>query len=263
VTAPRWNVLVLAAGRGPDDPMAKAYQVTHKCLVEVGGEAMLKRVVRTLLASPEIASVTVSIEKKELLADALGPLAARVAFVAAGESAARSALAVLPEKAEYPWLITTGDHPLLTLEMLRYFLDAAAGSGADLCAGLARTETILARFPNARRTYLVFGPDRVSGCNLFALTSPAARKALAFWHDLERVRKKPWRLIGAFGPTALLRFFTGMLTLDSAFALASRRLGLTARPVLMPFAEAAVDVDKPADKELAERILREREILPA
>jgi CTP:molybdopterin cytidylyltransferase MocA len=263
VTVPRWNVLVLAAGRGPDDPMAKAYHVSHKCLVEVGGEPMLKKVVQTLLACFEIASVTVSIENKELLAEALGPFAAKVAFLRSGESAARSALAALPEQAEYPWLITTGDHPLLTVEMLHYFLDAAAGSGADLCAGLARAETILARFPDARRTYLTFGPDRVSGCNLFALTSPAARRALAFWHDLDNVRKKPWRLIGAFGPMALLGFFTGTLTLAGAFALASRRLGLEARPVLMPFAEAAVDVDKPSDKELAERILRERETLPA
>jgi CTP:molybdopterin cytidylyltransferase MocA len=256
-------VLVLAAGRGPDDPMAKAYGVTHKCLIEIGGEPMLKRVVQTLLAASEIASVTVSIEKHELLADALGPLAAKVAFLTSRESAARSALAALPERADYPWLITTGDHPLLTSEMLRYFLAAAASPGADLFVGLARAETILARFPDARRTYLSFGRDRVSGCNLFALTSPSAGKALAFWHDLEKVRKKPWRLIGAFGPAALLRFFTGTLALDSAFDLASRRLGLRARPVLMPFAEAAVDVDKPADKELAERILREREALPA
>jgi hypothetical protein len=43
----------------------------------------------------------------------------------------------------------------------------------------------------------------------------------------------------------------------------SRRLDLTARPVLMPFAEAAVDVDKPEDKELAERIFIERQSLPA
>lgn len=263
MTAPRWNVLVLAAGRGLDDPMAKAYQVTHKCLVEIGGEPMLKRVVGTLLSSSDVASITVSIEDRKLLDAALGPMSAKVAFLASGESAARSALLALPENAEFPWLITTGDHPLLTVEMLRYFLAEAARSGADLSAGLARAETILARFPDARRTYLTFGPDRVSGCNLFALTSPRARKALAFWHDLEKVRKQPWRLIGAFGPVALLRFLTRTLTLDSAFALASRRLGLTARPVLMPFAEAAVDVDKPADKELAERILDERKTLPA
>lgn len=243
--------------------MAKAFGVTHKCLVEIGGEPMLERVIRTLLSSSEIASITVSIETRQLLDETLGTLAREVTFLPSAESAARSALAALPENAEFPWLITTGDHPLLTLEMLQYFLGEATKSGADLSAGLARAETILARFPEARRTYLKFGPDRVSGCNLFALMSPRARKALAFWHDLENVRKQPWRLIGAFGSVALLRFLTGTFTLDSAFALASRRLDLVARPVLMPFAEAAVDVDKPDDKELAEKILRERLSLPA
>ena len=243
--------------------MARAYGVTHKCLVEIGGEPMLKRVVDTLLASPDVASVTVSIERRELLDETLGSRAGDVRFLASAESAARSTLAALSETAPFPWLITTGDHPLLTLEMLRHFLTEATQSGADLCAGLARAETILARFPEARRTYLKFGPDRVSGCNLFALTSPRARKAVAFWHDLEKLRKQPWRLIGAFGPVALVRFFTGTLTLDSAFAQASRRLDLVARPVLMPFAEAAVDVDKPDDKELAEKIWRERQGLPA
>lgn len=262
MTAPVWNVLVLAAGRGPDDPMAKAYGVTHKCLIEVGGEPMLARVVRTLLAEPGIGSINVCIETRRLLDEGLGPLAGKVDFLAPQESAARSALAAVTAKPQFPWLITTGDHPLLTSEMLHYFLGQAAKSGADLCAGLATAETILARFPEAKRTFLTFGRDRVSGCNLFALTSERALKALAFWHHLESVRKKPWRLIGAFGPVALLRFAAGMLTLDSAFALASRRLDLEAQPVLMPFAEAAVDVDKPEDKELAEKILNERK-LPA
>jgi GTP:adenosylcobinamide-phosphate guanylyltransferase len=243
--------------------MAKAFGVTHKCLIEIAGQPMLKRVVETLSASPDIASISVSIERQALLDQALGPRSHDVRFIMSAESAAHSALAALPEDTSFPWLITTGDHPLLTPTMLQYFLTEAAKSHADLCAGLARAETIVARFPEARRTYLKFGADRVSGCNLFALMSPRARKALAFWHDLEKVRKKPWRLIGAFGPLALLRFLTGTLTLDSAFVLASRRLDLTARPVLMPFADAAVDVDKPDDKELAEKIFAERSSLPA
>ena len=263
MTAPAWNVLVLAAGRGPDDPMAKAYRVTHKCLVEVGGEKMLARVVRTLQAHPAVKSISVVIETRQLLAEALGSQADKVGFLAPQESAARSALAALRASPHFPWLITTGDHPLLTAEMLDYFFTEAAGYDADLSAGLASAQTILARFPDAKRTFLTFGRDRVSGCNLFALTSERAFSALDFWHDLEKIRKKPWRLVGAFGPVALFRFATGMLSLDSAFALASRRLGLVARPVLMPFAEAAVDVDKPADKELAERIVAERRTSPA
>ena len=262
MTLPAWNVLVLAAGRGPDDPMAKAYQVTHKCLVEVGGEKMLSRVVRTLDAHPAVKSIHVVIETRQLLEQALGPRAGQVTFLSPQDSAAHSALAAVQANPDFPWLITTGDHPLLTAGMLDYFFTEAAGYDADLSAGLASAETILARFPEAKRTFLKFGRDRVSGCNLFALTSQRAFTALAFWHDLEKIRKKPWRLIGAFGPMALFRFATGMLSLDSAFALASRRLGLTARPVLMPFAEAAVDVDKPQDKELAEKIFAERSRLP-
>ena len=72
------------------------------------------------------------------------------------------------------------------------------------------------------------------------------------------MRKKPWRLVAAFGIAPLIGFLTGSLTLDKAFAIISRRLGLIASPVIMPFAEAAIDVDKPADKDLAESILAAR-----
>ena len=101
--------------------MAKAYGVTHKCLIEIDGEPMLERVIKTLLSSPEIKSVNVSIEEKDLLANALGPPARDVRFLRSGESAARSALAAIQENSEFPWLITTGDHPLLTVEMLHSF----------------------------------------------------------------------------------------------------------------------------------------------
>jgi hypothetical protein len=68
-------------------------------------------------------------------------------------------------------------------------------------------------------------------------------------------------MMAAFGPYALLRFAIGNLNLAQAFAIASRRIGVVARPVVLPFADAAVDVDKPADKELAEEILRRRAAL--
>jgi hypothetical protein len=123
---------------------------------------------------------------------------------------------------------------------------------------LARDTVILEAYPQAKRTFLKFGPDRVSGCNLFALRTAHALKAVELWQSLDQARKKPWRLIAAFGPTALWRFGFGKLTLDSAFALASRKLAISAKPVLMPFAEAAIDVDKPADLELAEAILKSR-----
>lgn len=251
-----WKTLVLAAGRGPDDPMARAYGVTHKCLVEVGGRPMLARVIETLLASPEIASIAISIEDAAIARTALGELYGKVTIVPSSATAPASVRAVLEQGA--PLFVTTADHPLLTTEMVAYFLAQATGANADLAVGLATAETILAAYPDARRTFIPLGRTRVSGCNLFALRTSRARSALDFWQNLEQMRKRPLKIIGAFGPLAIARFILGGFDHDSAFRAASKRLGLTARPVLMPFAEAAVDVDKPADKELAEAILARR-----
>jgi hypothetical protein len=50
----------------------------------------------------------------------------------------------------------------------------------------------------------------------------------------------------------------GTLSLDEVFRTVSRRLEFIAKPILLPFAEAAIDVDKPSDLELAETILEQR-----
>jgi GTP:adenosylcobinamide-phosphate guanylyltransferase len=251
-----WDALLLAAGRGPDDPMAKAYGVTHKCLVKVGGKPMLARVVENLLAAPEIATISISIEDAAIARKALGDSYGKVMIVPSRSSPPASIRAVLETRS--PIFVTTADHPLLTGEMISHFLVHAGSKDADMAVGLATAETILAAYPEAKRTFLPLGRSRVSGCNLFAFNSKRAFAALDFWQRLEQMRKRPLKLIGAFGPGAIAQFVFGGFNLDSAFRAASRRLGLKACPVLMPFAEAAIDVDKPADKQLAEAILARR-----
>jgi GTP:adenosylcobinamide-phosphate guanylyltransferase len=255
----RWSALVLAAGRGPEDPMARAFGVSHKCLVEVGGTPMLARVLATLRAHPEIGRIAVSIEDEALVRQAIGPLPDDVFVIPSRSGAAASAAAVLESATlAQPVLLTTADHVLLQPAMLDYFFAQSTAMSADLTVGLARAETILAAYPATRRTFLRFGPDRVSGCNLFGLMTPQALRAITFWQAIERDRKRPWRLVAAFGAGPLIRYGFGRLDLETAFRLGSERLGLDARPLIMPFAEAAIDVDKPDDKALCEIILQAR-----
>lgn len=252
----RWAAIVLAAGRGPGDPLARAYGVTHKCLVPVGGIPMLRRVVDTLRAHPSVARIAISIDDPSVVPAALGEVHADVTVLSSADSAPASALAAVEAIGrQWPVLLTTADHALLDRAMLDHFFSALEGAGTDLAIGLATAETILAAYPDARRTFLRFGNDRVSGCNLYGLASPRALAAVEFWRALDRDRKRPWRIVHAFGLGALLRYALGLVNLEQALALASSRLGLTARAVLMPFANAAVDVDKPEDKELVEAIL--------
>jgi len=253
-----WRAVVLAAGRGPDDPMAKAFGVAHKCTLPVAGVAMLQRVLAALSGAGLATPLLVSIDDAEAGMRAAGSLTAQARMLPSANSAPASAKQAVLAAAHFPVLVTTGDHALLTPQMVKNFQDQACASSADFCVGLASAETILAAYPDTKRTFFKLGPDRVSGCNLFAVMSPKGLGLFDVWHDLEKNRKKPWKLVAAFGVGPLLSFLLGRLTLKTAFAEMSRRLGFKIVPILLPFAEAAIDVDKPSDHALAEGIINAR-----
>jgi GTP:adenosylcobinamide-phosphate guanylyltransferase len=261
--AASFTALVLAGSRGPDDPVARARGVAHKCLAPVAGVPMLVRVILTLAACPSVGRIRVALEDPALLEDlpALRPLreAGRCTALATGATPSQSVLRALDELADpLPWLVVTGDHPLLTPAIVEHFCAAARTTGADLAAGLTPASAIRAAYPEAQRTYLRFRDEHYSGANLYALLGPEARRAIAFWRRAELERKRPWRLVRAFGWRPLLAYLLGRLTLDAAMRRASRITGARVAAVSLPFAEAAIDVDKPADLELVETILARR-----
>ena len=256
--------LVLAGSRGEGDPLARAEAAQHRALIDVGGQPMLLRVLRTLKAARRVGKLIVSIDDPAA-AEAVPEIAA---WVADGDltlhrslsSPSRSVLDVIDGLADgAPLLVTTADHALLDASILGHFLDASEASDADLVVGVVARTVLEARFPGAPRTYLRFRDDAYSGANLFSFRTPAAREAALFWRRAESLRKQPWRLVGVFGPVALGLFLLGRLNLDQAFQRASRSIGAQVDAARLPFAEAAVDVDKPEDLELATRLLAERD----
>ena len=248
-----WRAVILAAGRGPDDPMAKAFGVAHKCTLPLHGKPMLEWVLLALRKTKIHKPFVVVIDDASVLAQMKD-----IEILPAKFSAPASAIAAIEHVESYPILVTTADHPLLTPEMINFMLKQAEANGADVSVGLATAETINAEYPETKRTYFNLGGTRVSGCNLFAITSSKGLKMFERWQHLERNRKKPWKLVAAFGLRPILWFALGVLTPERAFGYMSQQLGLKVAPVFLPFAEAAIDVDKPSDHSLAENILRKR-----
>jgi GTP:adenosylcobinamide-phosphate guanylyltransferase len=258
-----FTALVLAGSRGPDDPVAMAAGVAHKCLAPVAGVPMAVRVVEALAASPEIERIAVALQDPALLDQLPGlrPLitAGRCSLLPTAATPSLSVQRALDELPDpLPLLVTTGDHPLLTPEIVAAFCAAARGTGADLVAGVAAASAIRTAYPDARRTYLRFRDERYSGANMFAVLQPEGQRAVAFWRRVEQERKRPWRLVRAFGWRPLVAYLLGRLTLDEALARASKVIGARLAAVVLPQPEAAIDVDKPADLELAESILARR-----
>jgi len=259
------TALILAGERDGQNPLALAAGVSQKCWVPAGGVPMLLRVVETLGRCRAIGRIAVSLMDAATEQDrqALSQRAAGAELVllpCCADSPSASVLAALEAlPAPYPLIVTTADHALLTAEMVEHFWRACESADAEVAAAVTPASVIARAYPETRRTYLRFADGPRSGANLFALRRPAGRRAVEFWRRIERDRKRPWRLIGALGLSPLLAYLLGRLTAGRAAEQATRIFGARSAIVDLPFAEAAIDVDKPADLVLVDRILKDRE----
>ena len=241
--------LVLAGSRPEGDPVAQAAGVPAKALADIAGEPMLARVVAALRAAGA-GRIAVAASDVEVagLAERLG---CEVIAAAAGPSeSAAAGFAMLGA----PMLLTTADHGLLRPEWVSDFL-AACDPGADCSVLLARQDGIERAAPGTRRTYLRFADGAWSGCNLFHFATARSAGAFTLWRQVERDRKRPWRIVRRLGPGLLLRYAMGRLRLAEAIAHLGARAGLAAEAVGTPHGLAAVDVDKPEDLALVRRII--------
>jgi GTP:adenosylcobinamide-phosphate guanylyltransferase len=248
-----YHALLLAGVRPGGDAFADANNVPAKALIPVGGVPMVARPVRALLDSPQIADIAILTQRPDLIEPAV-PADPRVRFATSGATIAATLEAILADPSTlYPLLVTTADHALLTPAMIAQF--AAEAAGADLAIGLVERAPLMARLPGTRRTWIAMKGGAYSGANLFAFGSPKAAKAVALWREVEQDRKKGWKLLAALGPPGLLGILR-LRTLGQVLTAMGTKLGLTLRAVEMADPIAAVDVDKPADLELAEAILK-------
>ena len=254
-----WTAVLLAGSRTGGDPVAEHCHVPVKALVEVGGEVMIRRVVRALAGEPKIDRLVV-VGERELLAPCLADLeTACVSDWCAPEAtpakSLSSAFKCIPQ--EVPVLVTTSDHALLRADWVGRFLQDSEVSAADLCLALTTANTVLEAVPDSNRTVLSFSDLQVCTCNLFAFCSASARAVSEAWQASESERKRPWRMLARLGFVNALLYRMGRLRLEDAFARLSRRFGVRLQPVLLPFPLLAVDVDTPEDLSLCNRILKQ------
>jgi len=252
-------VLVLAGERGGMDALRSREGVASKSDILIEHRPMLDWVLDAVAGSGVAKACTI-VGAGETTRAGLGarelPLA--ISHLPGSDGPAASILSALETGIDYPLLVTTSDHPLLTPQMIRHFVAEAMASGADLSIGLADKPTIEASYPHVSRTYFPVGGRRVSGCNLFFLKSARAGGVIDFWRDAERDRKTPARIAWRFGLLNGLRLIRPGVSFDGVFRILSSRLDCKIAPVILPFAEAAIDVDKPTDLDLVRRILAAR-----
>ena len=251
-----WTAVVLAGSRPGRDAFAEQFGTDPKPLIPIAGEPMVRRPVRALLDSENVGRILVLSQSPQRIAAVL-PDDTRVEVRESQASIAETIEElILKHIAEFPLLVTTADHALLDSKMIAEFTAAAAG--ADVAIGVVERQSLLARVPQSKRTWIAFAGGAYSGANLFALGSIKALAAIERWRSVEQDRKKGWRVLAALGPALLLGAVLRMRTLDQSVVSIGRKLGVNARAIVLSNPLAAVDVDKPVDHAIVEAILAGR-----
>lgn len=263
MTKTRYTALVLAASRGNLDPLAKAGGVSHKCFIDIAGVPMLRRVVEAVAESGSASRIVVAIEEasiaeaKQILASVPG--AGEIVYIPSKDNigtSVREVASALPDA--LPIVVTTGDNALHTAEMFRFFCDSLEGMDADTMLGLTPAECVLEKYPDGNRAFHRFRDGAFSSCNLYALMNERSVEGSRIFNSGGQFGKKPKRLIGAFGLLAFILYKSRILSLRTFLKFVSRAIGVKAAPVLMPFAEGPIDVDRMKDWELANKIVAAR-----
>lgn len=244
--------VILAGSRPEGDPVAASEKLGAKALVDICGTTALDRVIDALQgAGIERIAVAASAEPVARAAAARG-----VESLAAGPGPSESVMRAL-ERLGAPLLVATADHPLLQPGWIRQLI-ADGPNDADVVTMLASREKVEAAIPGSRRTWLKFSDGQWSGCNLFLLRTNEAKRALLVWRQVEKDRKRPWRIARRIGPVTLSRYLLGRLSSEDAFASLGRKIGIRASVVPAADGLAALDVDTIADLRMVRSIVGQR-----
>ena len=259
-----FTAIIMAADRGPDDPVTRAAGVSCKALTPVDGIPIVLRVLNALEESVAVGPRLLSGPPRPLLEQA----AALKSGVDAGDYgwtaprgspsvSAGAAMEQIPDS--QPVLLTTADHALLSSQIIDYFCAQACTADYDLLVGLAHHELVATTYPGVHRTRLRFSDRDYCTCNLFAFMTPRSRAITVFWRNVESQRKRPWRIFAKLGWWPVFKYLLGRLSLQEALDRISGILGMKIGVVILPFANAAVDVDTEKDWRLVQQILAEKE----
>lgn len=244
---------VVFAGHNPAklDALAQHTGQPNKALVPIHGRPMVAYVVAALAHSPKVRNILVlgigetdgvRFDAPVSYLDDQGSLVDNV-FYAFHKLAERDA-------ADRHIVFVMADMPLLTGDMVTWFLGACRPLEKDVYYGVVERQVMEQTFPGSRRTYLRLVEGDFCSGDILAVRLGAAGRAHGPLRELVAHRKNILRQARLFGLGNVLRLLLRRLRLADAIAILERAIDVTGQAVPLPFAEPGMDVDKPHQLEL-------------
>lgn len=152
-------------------------------------------------------------------------------------------------------LIASGDIPMVEPHMVDWVIQNAEKKPVDIAYQVITDEVMEGRFPGSNRTFAPLKDVRVCGGDLSVISHAVVTQNTALWKQLTDARKSVFKQAAIFGPRLLIGILLRQLELEQVASYLGKRLGLQAKAVVCPYAEVAMDIDKPHQLELVRQEL--------
>ena len=244
---------IVLAGGPPDAVAALQPGAPNKAFVEIAGKPLVQRTLEALRASPAVGKLIVVAPAAAhdsaalALADEKRPDGTRI------RDSLASGLRGLDPAADV--LISASDLPVLTTLCIESFLTDARALDAELTYAILERGAHLRQFPQVPHTWAHMRDGTYCGGGFITIRPRVYPLLAEFIERLGAARKNPLRLASLFGKRTLLKFALRQLSVAQAEERASQVLGAKVRAVPSRYPEMAVNVDRPSDVALAERLI--------
>ena len=147
-------------------------------------------------------------------------------------------------------LLVSSDIPTITGEMVDWVVNTALESDHEAYYNVITRQVMEQRFPGSNRSYMRLRDVEVCGGDMNLIKTSLVTQNDELWNKLVAARKNALKQAALIGYDTLFLVFFHLVNLDSAVKKAAKRLHLTGRAILCPYAEVGMDVDKPFQLEL-------------
>ena len=255
------DVVVTAGGIPQPDELLYPYtQGNPKALLKIAGKPMVQWVLDALSGAAKVEQVVLIGLTEESGVTCTKPLS----FIPNKNSMIENILGGINKLLEINpsasrVMMVSSDIPAITSEMLDWEVETTLQSDVDLCYTVVKREVVEARYPGSRRTFVKLKDVEVCGGDLNVLHTSVVSMNPEIWERLVATRKNPVKQAAIIGFDTLFLMMFRTLTLEAAVNKVTGHLHMTGRAVVCPYAEIAMDVDKPNQLEMMRADLMSRE----
>lgn len=250
------DAIVIAGGEN-SEALKKVSQVEKEALTPICGEVMVKYVTNVLEKSPLVNKIVLVGPVEELKRKYSEE--EEIILTDPGSTGLKSVLKGLEHVDKGKMLlISTGDIPLLSVEAVEEFLSSCKEKKADVIYSVISKEICEKKYPEVKKTFVKLKDGAFTGGNLFLVNPDIIKECVRKGEEIVRLRKNPLALAYNFlGIKFLIKFLFQSISINEIEEKFSSLLGVRGACVISNFPEIGLDVDKPSDLKLVEKVLKD------